>query len=101
MMRSPISVWRSMKRHSPASSGPGFSRISSGIATLPTSCSSAAIRTWSISPGVRLSVRATCSASWATSATWWLSSGSRSARIRSMTSLVSCRVVGRPPRLSS
>ena len=50
MMRSPISVWRSMKRHSPASSGPGLSRISSGIATLPTSCSSAAIRTWSTSP---------------------------------------------------
>ena len=63
MMRSPMSVWRSMNRHSPASSGPGFSRISSGIATLPTSCSSAAMRTCSTSPDPRPSVAATPSAS--------------------------------------
>ena len=41
-MRSPMSVWRRMKAHSSSSSGPGLLRIASGMATLPTSCSSAA-----------------------------------------------------------
>ena len=43
-IRSPIDVWRRMNAHSSSSSGPGLSRIASGIAILPTSCSSAAPR---------------------------------------------------------
>jgi hypothetical protein len=42
MMRSPMSVWRRMNAHSLSSSLDGLSRIASGIATLPTSWSSAA-----------------------------------------------------------
>ena len=37
-----LTVWRRMNSHSSSSSGPGLSRIESGIAALPTSCSSAA-----------------------------------------------------------
>ena len=45
MMRSPASVWRRTKVHSSSVSGPGLPRISSGMAILPTSWSSAARRT--------------------------------------------------------
>ena len=40
-IRSPISVCRRTKSHSSPESGPGFSRIASGIAILPMSCSAA------------------------------------------------------------
>jgi hypothetical protein len=40
-MRSPTSVWRLTNFHSSSVSGPGLSRISSGIASFPMSCSDA------------------------------------------------------------
>ena len=48
MIRSPTIVWLRISSISASSSGPGLWRISSGIATLPTSWSSAARRTTSI-----------------------------------------------------
>ena len=78
MMRSPASGWRRMNAHSSSVSGPGLARISSGIATLPTSCSSAAWRTTSSSSRSRPSRRAVASASAATASPWPPSSGSRS-----------------------
>ena len=35
-----MAAWLTMTRHSASSSGPGLARMRSGIATLPTSCSS-------------------------------------------------------------
>src|SRR5215213_10124543 len=58
MIRSPITVWRRTKPHSSSVSGPGLPRMASGIATLPTSCSSLACRTCSISSGARPSASA-------------------------------------------
>ncbi len=52
-------VWRRMKLHSVSSSGPGLFRIASGIAILPTSCSSAARATSSSSSAVMPSSRPT------------------------------------------
>ena len=43
-IRSPITVWRWTKTHSSSVSGPVFERIESGIASFPTSCSSAVER---------------------------------------------------------
>ena len=43
-MRSPITVWRRMNSHSSSESALGLLRTVSGIAVLPTSCSSAASR---------------------------------------------------------
>ena len=81
-------VWRRMKLHSDSSSGPGFSRIASGIAILPTSCSSAARPTSSMASGVMSSSRATAMAVSATSVRWAWSSGWRSRRVLSSTSRV-------------
>ena len=66
-IRSPrIVCWR-MNSHSSLSSGPGLSRIASGMPTLPTSCSSAARATSSISSPLIPKRRATAIASCATS----------------------------------
>ena len=96
MMRSPITLCRFMNISSAGSSGPALSRISAGIATLPTSCSSAARRVSSTcsagspsSEAVRAASDATCSR-WATSASSCSASTCRSA---SRTSRPRCRVM--------
>ena len=53
-IRSPISEWLRMNSSSASSSGPGLSRIESGIASLPTSCRVAA---WRICSHSRLGQR--------------------------------------------
>ena len=78
-MRSPTSVWRRTNFHSSSVSGPGFSRISSGIAILPMSCSDAASRVRTTSPCDRPNRSASDSASSATPATRSPSPGLRSA----------------------
>ncbi len=50
-MSPPIEVWVFIVVHSSASSGPGLVRISSGMPTLPTSCSALAWRSSSASAG--------------------------------------------------
>ena len=86
MIDSPITVWRRMNASSSASSGPGLERIASGIATLPTSCSSAARATVSrVSASSPIAVASARDSS-ATARVWASSSGSRSPITRSSTS---------------
>ena len=79
-------VWRRMKPHSVSSSGPDFSRIASGMAILPTSCSSAAWATSSSSSPCIPSSRPTASARSAVPRRCTCRSGWRSDRLRSSTS---------------
>ena len=79
-------VWRRMKPHSVSSSGPDFSRIASGMAILPTSCSSAARATSSSSSRVHAQLAADASARSAVPRRWTCRSGWRSDRLRSSTS---------------
>ena len=88
-----------MNAHSVSSSGPGLARITSGIATLPTSCSSAASRTSATSASGSPRRRATASARSATSLECGSRSGWRSDSARQSTSLVWLVADGRPPCL--
>ena len=88
MIRSPMIVWRRMNAHSCSSSGPGFSRIASGTAALPMSCSVAACRTAVRCSSLMPSPRAVCSASAATPSTCSPRSGLRSAMTFSSTAVL-------------
>jgi hypothetical protein len=70
MIRSPATVCWRMSARSPSLSTRGLERIDSGIAILPMSCSSAAIRTRSTSAGPQPSSHATSSTRRTTSSRW-------------------------------
>ena len=89
MIRSPISVCFRISSHSISSSGPGLRRISSGIAILPRSWSSAARRRTSTSSASRPSWRPTATARRETLSCWSVSSGSRSRWMLTSSSWVS------------
>ena len=97
-MRSPTTVWLRKNAASSSVSGPSLSRIASGTATFPTSCSSAARTSSSRRSPDRPSSRPVPRASAATARMWRASSGRACSRSR--TSVSRLGTAARPLRPS-